>query len=382
MVCCLCSFLPAKADIPILAFGGIPDNYSNSQRYKEFRDAGFDICIESYGGIPVNRLVKKLNDAQSAKVKLILASNLFQASPQEVIGKIEGHPALYGYFLRDEPTPSDLQTIKKLYQSIREIDSVTPCYMNLLPDYGPQSRQHHGIEPYQDYVRQASDIGLSQISFDHYPILTTGIRKSWYGNLEAIRSESIRSKKPFWAFVLCTPHYYYPQPTIGSLRLQIYSNLAYGSKAIQYFTYWTPVPYGNYDFHDGPIDRDGKRTDTYYLVKTMNEELRSVLPLFDNAEILSVGHLLDIPEGCKRATTLPQNVTRLKVKGKCGALVSTLRKDGHDYLVVVNKDYENPLQLQFKGSKSVVRITKELKEESVKVAYTIQEGDMVLFRLT
>ncbi len=378
---CLCSIL-TKAEIPILAYGGIPDSYSNSQRYKEFKEAGFDICIESYGGIPLNRLVKKLNDAQSANIKLILASNLFKTAPQEAISQLKGHPALYGYYLYDEPKPTDLEMIANVHKSIRRIDTVTPCYMNLLPDYGPQSRQNHGITSYQDYIRQASSLGLQQLSFDHYPITTTGIRKTWFENLEIIRDESVRTKKPFWAFVLCTPHYIYPQPTLGSLRLQIYSNLAYGAKGIQYFTYWTPAPYGNYDFHDGPIDRDGKKTVTYSLVKEMNAELRSILPLFDNSEVLSVGHLLDIPEGCQRATTLPKKVTRLKVKGKCGALVSILRNDGHDYLAVVNKDFENPLQLQIKVSKSVVRITKELKEEAVKTAYTIQEGDIMLFRLT
>ena len=32
----------------------------------------------------------------------------------------------------------------------------------------------------------------------------------------------------------------HPVATSGQLRLQVYSDLAYGAQAIQYFTYWTP----------------------------------------------------------------------------------------------------------------------------------------------
>ena len=47
-----------------------------------------------------------------------------------------------------------------------------------------------------------------------------------------------RVGKPLWAFTLLTPHSgAYAQPTIGGLRLQAFSDLAYGAQAIQHFTF-------------------------------------------------------------------------------------------------------------------------------------------------
>ena len=62
---------------------------------------------------------------------------------------------------------------------------------------------------------------------------------------------------------------------MGSLRLQVYANLAYGAKGIQYYTYWTPKAHDNYDYHDGPISYTGEKTKTYSLVKSMNRADRS-----------------------------------------------------------------------------------------------------------
>ena len=237
------------------------------------------------------------------------------------------------------------------------------------------------MPPYKQYLQQASTIGLPFISFDFYPIMDSGIRPTWYSCLEDIRQESLRTGKPFWAFALSTPHVIYPQPTLSMLRLQIYSNLAYGARAIQYFTYWNPKPTDVWDFHNAPIGLDGKRTSTYYLVKKMNQELRSILPLFDQAEITSVNHMGKIPAGTHRLEKLPATINSLKIVSNRGAIISTMKKNGRQYMLVVNKDYNSKLQLTIKAKPSVKRITKNLKETALKNTYSIDGGDILLFRL-
>ena len=37
--------------------------------------------------------------------------------------------------------------------------------------------------------------------------------------------------------------YVYPVPTVAMLRLQMYSNLAYGAQGLQYYRYYIPKPY-------------------------------------------------------------------------------------------------------------------------------------------
>jgi hypothetical protein len=297
------------------------------------------------------------------------------------IPRLKNHPALYGYFLQDEPWPKDISETKRRYQAMAKQDTKKPTYVNLLPNYGDGMPREIKMPPYKQYLQQTSAIGLPFISFDFYPIMKSGIRNTWYSCLEDIRQESLHTNKPFWAFALCTPHCDYPQPTIESLRLQIYSNLAYGAQAIEYFTYWTPKPTDEWDFHDAPISINGHRTRNYKLVKQMNQELRDLLPLFDKAEVLTVNHMIKIPEGTTKLQRTPTNIKKIKIIGRQGAIISTFKKDGHLYMAIVNKDFLSDMELYISAKKNVTMITKQLKETTAKSKYKIGGGDILIFKL-
>lgn len=376
----LCPFL-MHAEIPIVAYYGIPLEESNVSRFKEFRECGFDVSICFYDDTPVDTLLRILNDAQKSNVRLLISSGWVSVQPNVGIPRLKNHPALYGYFLQDEPRPKDIAETTRRYRAMARYDSKKPTYVNLLPDYGDELPKEINMPAYSQYLQAASSIGLPFISFDFYPIRESGIRQTWYSCLENIRHESLHTGKPFWAFALCTPHCDYPQPSIESLRLQIYSDLAYGAKAIEYFTYWTPKPTREWDFHDAPISLDGRRTKTYALVRSMNQELHSVLPLFDGATIRSVNHLGRIPKGTTKLSRTPFNIQKLKVSGKRGAIISTMEKKGHLYLVVVNKDYQGDLGLDLIAKAHIKMISKNLTETAAESHYIIKGGDMLLFML-
>lgn len=377
----ICSLLPVQAEIPIVAYYGIPLEYSNVNRFKEFKEAGFDVSICFYDDTPVDTLIRILNDAQKSDIRLLISSGWVSVQPHVGIPRIKNHPALYGYFLQDEPWPKDISETTRRYQAMAKEDTKKPTYVNLLPNYGDGMPREIQMPPYKQYIKETSTIGLPFISFDFYPIMKSGIRPSWYSCLEDIRQESLRTGKPFWAFALCTPHVDYPQPTIEMLRLQIYSDLAYGAQAIEYFTYWTPKATEEWDFHDGPINIDGQRTKTYDVVKRMNQELRGLLPLFDKAEVQTVNHMVKIPEGTTKLQRVPTNIKKLKVVGRQGALISTFKKGGHIYMAVVNKDYQNDMRLHITTRDNVRMINKKLQETAVKSSYKVVGGDMLLFKL-
>ena len=140
------------------------------------------------------------------------------------------------------------------------------------------------------YTRFDQEVPLQLLSFDHYPIVGDHYRPDWYENLEIFSDEARKAGKPFWAFALATAHDPYPIPDLSHLRLQMYSNLAYGAQGLQYFTYWTPGKNPNWNFHHGPIGLDGKRTDVYDKIKTLNTELQALSGVFLGAEVLSVRH--------------------------------------------------------------------------------------------
>ena len=377
----LLTILQTQAEIPIVAYYGIPLEHSNVNRFKEFKEAGFDVSICFYDDTPVDTLLRILDDAKRSDIQLIISSGWVSVQPHVGIPRLKNHPALFGYFLQDEPWPKDIPETTRRYQAMAKHDTKKPTYVNLLPNYGDGMPREIKMPPYKDYLQQTATIGLPFISFDFYPIMKSGIRPTWYSCLEDIRQQSLRTGKPFWAFALCTPHLDYPQPTIEMLRLQVYSDLAYGAQAIEYFTYWTPKVTEEWDFHDGPIGIDGQRTKTYTLVKRMNQELRGVLPLFDKAEVLTVNHLLKIPAGTTKLQRIPANIRKLKVVGRQGALISTFRKAGHLYMAVVNKDYESDMKLYISARSNVTMLDKQLKETAVKSSYKVGGGDMLLFKL-
>ena len=371
----------AVAEIPIVAYYGIPLAYSNVNRFKEFKEAGFDVSICFYDDTPVDTLLRILDDAQNSGIQLLISSGWVSVQPHVGIPRLKDHPALYGYFLQDEPWPKDIQETTRRYRAMAKLDTKKPTYVNLLPNYGDGMPKEIQMPPYKEYLQATSTIGLPFISFDFYPIMKSGIRPTWYSCLEDVRQESLRIGKPFWAFALCTPHCDYPQPTIESLRLQIYSNLAYGAQAIEYFTYWNPKPTNEWDFHDAPIHFFGLRTKNYALVKRMNQELRGLLPLFDHAEVQTVNHIVKIPKGTTKLERLPTNIRRLIVAGKEGALVSTFKKEEHLYMAIVNKDYQSDMELYISTKNNVTMLTKQLKETPVKSFYKIGGGDILLFKL-
>ena len=338
-----CLPVSVAAEIPILGFIGAYSADHRLEDYRAMRDAGFDVSVDGYDSIGEINL--SLNRARQVGIKLMVAGIQIMDFPAESAEAIRNHPALFGYMLGDEPRMDDFDTYKHRYHAIRAADSTHLCYQNLFPYYGDELLETIGAASYEEYLRKFSEIPLPQISFDFYPIWDYDIRPTWYYTLEAVRRESLRTGVPFWAFVLSTPHVGYPQPTLEMLRLQIYSNLAYGAQAIQYFTFRTPPPDDTYDYHNGPIILEGKKTETYNIVRDMNRELREVIPFFDGCTVERVGHLLEVPLGTERFKGMPRGLRRLKVVGTRGAVVSVLRQGDKRYLAVVNKDFETDLRV-------------------------------------
>ena len=383
--------LPTSAqdaeEMPIIAFIGVPDGKTTDENFRVFSECGFTVSLYNYTSL--NSLVRACRLAEKNGVKVLGKCPEMASSPSQTARTLQQEKGFYGYYIQDEPSVPDIRQRQQEIERLRRVDSSHVFYINLHPYY-----RDSWVEPtlkvktYPEYLRAASATPCQQLSFDFYPVTTAGIRPTWYHNLEMIRQESLNSGKPFWGFVLSVPHNvpftpdtYYPTPTMGSLRLQVYSNLAYGAQAIQYFTYWTPNPV-NYQYHDAPIGLDGKKTKSYPLVQQMNQELKQVAKLFYGAKILSVHHLGNIPQGTTRQTVMPVNIRKLKITGRPGAVVSQIEKDGHQYLALVNKNHEGTMTVRIKAKNDIpCHITKGLQEEELSSSYVVQPGDLLLFRL-
>lgn len=383
-------FISKAADrMPIIAYWGVPDYATSDEAFRTFSECGFTVSLYPYSSY--DKLLKACKTAEKYGVGIIGNCPELHSKTTTVARTLKQENGFFGYLIQDEPTVPQMRQQQQLISRIKNTDSTHCFYINLFPLYNAA-----WIEPstkaknYPEYLKAASATSCQQISFDFYPVTTSGIRPTWFYNLEMVRNESLVSKKPFWGFVLSVPHdvpftpnTYYPQPTLASLRLQIYANLAYGAQAIQYFTYWNPGEEEGFHYHDAPISRDGKKTKTWYLVQQMNRELKTVSKLFYGAKVTSVKHMKIIPQGCSKQNTMPVNLSSLKVVSSKGAIISQLNKDGHQYLAIVNKNHWDSMTVLIKAKNNTPRhLTKTLQEETMNTSYTVPAGDILLFRLS
>jgi hypothetical protein len=127
-------------------------------------------------------------------------------------------------------------------------------------------------ENYTSYVDRFVDtLGaeLDLISFDHYPFferaLTAAKNKTsspagYRANLGVVRAASKRANVPFWNYFNVLPFGEHSDPTPGQLSWQVFTSLAYGSKGVLYFCYWSPAGGAPFGKGGGVVYPRGSRT--------------------------------------------------------------------------------------------------------------------------
>lgn len=376
--------LNLSAQMPIIAWYGIRANEATVERFKELKEAGFTINFSEYS--TMEEVETALDAANKVGIQLIIACPELRKEPEKTVRRFMKHPAVAGYFLRDEPVVADFAALAAWAKRIQAVDNSKFCYLNLFPTGGEEHLKFLGVQNYREYVsRFNKEVPLPFLSFDHYPVLGDNVLKAeWYENLEEFSDEAAKVGKDFWAFALATKHGPYPIPTQASLRLQLYSDLVYGAQGLQYFTYWTPAGDSFYDYQHGPIGLDGKRTEIYDLVKEMNAEIKSIAGIFLGAKILSVRHTGSvIPRGTKRLTNLPEKVKVLDTHGY-GAIVSLIENGDKKYLTIVNRSLKDTMEFTFYADPSVKRVLKDgslVQADTYTATLMISPGDILIYLL-
>ncbi len=381
-------------EIPRLAWGSIPEQFTSVERFKELKEAGITHHFHYYYS-NADEAGKALDAAKEAGIKVILTCPELRTDPEGIVTRFMGHPALEAYFIKDEPKDEQgFITAGILADRIRAVDKSHFCYLNLMP--GGTTNTVSGT-PYATYLDWYAEYFKPEIvSFDNYSISadsSTGkiiVRPDWYDNLESISAFSRNIGKPFWAFALSVSHIIpsktYPEPTIEHLRLQAYSNLAYGAQGIQYFTFWTPktdnsnpTDGGEY-YYTGPIMPDGKKTKIYDLVRTVNEEIRNLSFVFYGSTVKWVRHVGIGSQNMITALTNELNSTPIReLRGRGGGiLVSLHEKRDKQYLIVVNYELRlNPLQIETKSP--VIRILKSGAARAAEKELGMLPGDVAIY---
>jgi len=255
--------------------------------------------------------------------------------------RVGDHPAVFGYYLRDEPPATDYPALARWSQAFRAADPDALPYINLFPNYVPlAAMQSWGLDSYDDYVQSFIDVvDPSFLSYDHYALMDDGaLRYGYFQNLETMRAASLEHDLPFWNIVLSNSHFRYAEPSPAGLRFQAYTTLAYGARGISYFTYFLSNT-GNYRL--APIDQFRHKTPTWDMLRNVNLQLQALVPTYVTLRSVNVFHHPDVPEECRGIDT-----SRFvkSVDGGDFVVGEFTGPDNTPFLLVVNKDLHHSCQ--------------------------------------
>ena len=365
------------AELPILAWYSIPADQATLETYQDLKDCGFNISYSQLSTLEEAQQALELGE--QVGVKILFSCSELETNTAEIINQVKDSPALYGYFLSHEPSISDLTDLGEWADRIRIADDEHAIYLNLAPDYADE--EIIGSKGYEEYVKEAiSEVKPTQISFDFFPIQESGISSSWWQNLEIIKKCGAEAELPFWAFALSSAFDSYPSPEMSYLRLQMYTNLAYGAQCLQYYTYWCPS--SNYE---APVASDGTHNEAWDLIKAMNEELQARAGVFVGASLLGVyqtGKEDEQPAGTSPLKTgTISNLLKLNA-GDNGAVISHFENGNWEYMMMVNRSHDAGFDYSIIFDHDVQFINRDGSIEDIGTSSEahLEAGDCAIFR--
>jgi hypothetical protein len=256
----------------------------------------------------------------------------FAANLDSMIADYSKSPAMAGYFMADEPGPGSFEFLGAVNRYLLEKDPRRLPFINLYPNYVDEKAIGMKYEEYVD--KFCSTVKPKLLCYDHYALFNGVERDNYFANMEIIRRNALKYDAEMGFIFLCTPHGTYRDPTETDLRWQVNTALAYGCKALLYFTYFTPTdPAAN--FHDGILDANGKRTAHYAMAKRINGELKKLSGTLVHLKSTDVFHTGKLPAGC---TALPKDAL-IHPKADVPVVVGFFQHDeGTRWAIVVNRD--------------------------------------------
>lgn len=349
-------------DMRIGIYMAPPFSFTSLGNYQWIKDANVDfiqdISIQHMGASKL----AMLDMAQNVGLKMIVADNRINGSDAQITAMMNDyntHPAVLGYFIKDEPTPSQLADAATRYGKVLNYDGTKIPHVNLFPSYATGAL---GSVGYETYVKQWINlVGASQLkylSIDNYPFLSNGTFRAveYYHDLDVIRRMGLK-------YGIKTSSYLqsvgvqgvFRRPNTDELRFSAYSNLAYGIKIPVWFTYWTPE-HETEVFTDGIIDPTGAKTNLYDPFRILNAELKMTGNHLMDLNAVAVYHTgTAIPSG---TSNVPNNFLVKPVDNSLDFIISHFVNPttAQEYVMIVNKSLTTAKNATFQASNVVSNV--------------------------
>ena len=234
---------------------------------------------------------QELNVAQAHGLRAMW----FGALDAATVTSIRHHPALYSYFVTDEPSSTRFPELASTVSTLRALDPNHVAYINLYPTYAPGwalGTTDHPID-YPTYLREyISTVHPSLLSYDNYQFFTGSDGPEYFRNLALISRTAKQAGIPFMNIVQASRWDSAVRvPTGNELRYLYHTSLAYGAQGISDFVYNYP------GFTGGMALADGTPTTLYETAKTINPEFATIAEQVRSLCHVGAYHLGDLPPG-------------------------------------------------------------------------------------
>ena len=327
--------MPAQSDgfFPIMPWNEVTNDRAVIQKIK---DCGFTIAgfvspetLNTCRKVGIKGMVYDPRIYNNDWATMDAATARKKALP--AILAVRRNPAVYGYFLCDEPGANSFPGLAIMTGLVRDAAPHTPAYVNLFPNYAGSGQL--GMDSYDKYLDEfASTVHPAWMCYDHYALMDDGtLRPGYWANLEEVRAAARKYNLPFWNIILAIAHFHYRIPTADDFRFQVYSSLACGARGIVYYSYFN-YPIGNY--RGAAIDQFGHATPTWDNIQNVNLQIQKLAPTLLKLNSDEVYHFGTVPSGCHGPDT------NSLVAGMDGdfAVGDFTHVDGTRYVMIVNEN--------------------------------------------
>lgn len=266
---------------------GNPD-FATLQQYQAVQESGINVIYALYEN--ANHVVMKRVSEYCAQlgIKYLGRDTGMDVDP-ELLELEEGEfrlrakdyyqmESFAGHLITDEPGASKFERLGKLKKYYKSEFPDKEFYINLFPTYASPSQIE--CDSYAEYIDSyITYVQPDFVSLDHYPLMVDGygkykITEDVLSNLEIVATRCKDAGIPMYNFIQSMSYSATSRcPDESEVRWQVLTNMAYGSKSIQYFCYFTPLEFNDGEGTPAMIDKQGNKTPQYYAVQAVNEEL-------------------------------------------------------------------------------------------------------------
>ena len=377
-----------RPTVDLLPFGGLERRNTTLEDYQKVKDAGFTMItleggecydMDGDGQLTDEDMMATLRFKLDLIKKVGLKYSMHHPQLASVIEAVKDDPDLQMIHIFDEPGLWQIPWLKERRDWVKSVAPNVPVHINLHPE---ASIRAMGTDSYHDYInKMVEGTGMDILSYDQYPIMDDNtIMNYWYKCLEVNSDAARRHGIPFWAFTascyMQDEHRHIPD--MANMRLQVYTDFAYGAKVVQYFVYraYTVSTLA-------PIMSDGSYTELYDLLKEFNAEMHRRGFVFAGGEVSKTRFTHLTPWCCLPLipSDLPAEIASIDTDKT--ALVSFVENGGNGYIVLVNGSCFEKVtaEVEFASLAYTIDRTGTFTEQLPgKRSFTLDEGDMLVIK--